>query len=92
MAGAVVALAAAGATPITSCDGGTIGFSYHSSDVPNILFAASDTIDVKAIQYAINAADLGSVANGPYAEIYADQVLKFHAFASHLINALQRER
>ncbi|MCO5966322.1 hypothetical protein [Sinorhizobium meliloti] len=92
MAGAVVALSAAGATPISSCNGGTIGSSHHSSEVPHILFAASDSMDVIAIQNAIEATDLGSVANGFYGEIYADQVLKFHAFASSLIDALQRFR
>jgi hypothetical protein len=90
MAGAVLALSAAGATPISSCNGGTIGASHHSSDVPHILFAGSDVMDVKAIQLAIEATDLGSVANGPYGEIYADQVLKFHAFASALVHELQR--
>lgn len=90
MAAAVVALSAAGATPISSCNGGTIGSSHHSSEVPHILFAASDTIDEKAIRHAIEVADLGSVANGSYGEIYADQVLKFHAFALSLVDALHR--
>jgi hypothetical protein len=89
MAAAVVALSAAGATPISSCNGGTIGRSHHSSDVPHILFAGSDHMSVRAIEFAIEAADLGSIANGPYGEIYADQVLKFHSFASSLLGSLR---
>ncbi len=41
IAAAVFALSAAGATPISSCNGGTIGGDRHSSETPNILVAAA---------------------------------------------------
>ena len=86
--GAVLALSAAGATPITSCNGGTIGIEHHSSSVPHILFAGSATMNASAIHQAIEIADLGSVYSGEFGEIYADNVLKFPTFARALIEAL----
>jgi hypothetical protein len=88
LGGAVLALSAAGATPISSCNGGKIGVEHHSSDVPHILFAGSDTMDVKAIELALEAADLGAIPNEAFGEIYADQVLKFPRFAKALVNRL----
>ncbi|HEY4201622.1 MAG TPA: hypothetical protein VGM83_13800 [Devosiaceae bacterium] len=88
MGGAVLALSAAGATPISSCNGGTIGIEYHSSDVPHILFAGSDAMDAAAIQFALETADLGAIVNAPFGEIYADQVLKFSRFARVLVDRL----
>lgn len=90
--GAVLALSAAGATPISSCNGGTIGIEHHSSSVPHILFAGSPTMNASAILKAIEAADLGSVHNGQFGEIYADDVLKFPAFARALIDELMVKR
>ena len=86
--GAVLALSAAGATPISSCNGGTIGIEHHSSSVPHILFAGSVMMESSAIHQAIEIADLGSVYNGEFGEIYADDVLKFPVFAKALIEAL----
>jgi hypothetical protein len=88
LGGAVLALSAAGATPISSCNGGTIGNEHHSSDVPHILFAGSNTMDVAAIKFALEAVDLGAIPNEAFGEIYADQVLKFPRFARVLVNQL----
>lgn len=85
MAAAVYALSAAGATPISSCNGGTIGQSYHSETIPSILFAAGERFQPKLIMDAAKAADLGVIANREFAEIFADQVLKFNDFAAKLI-------
>lgn len=56
--GAVFALSAAGATPISSCNGGTIG-------------------------------GMGIIPNGEFADIFADDILKFHAFAERLLDELE---
>ena len=89
MAAAVYALSAAGAVPISCCNGGTIGQQHHSEDVPSILFAAGDCFDGVAIMKAAEAEDLGLVPNGEFAEIFADQVLKFHRFSKNLLSRLQ---
>ncbi len=88
MGSAVLALSAAGATPISSCNGGQIGTDHHSTDVPHILFAGSKTLRVEAIEAAIEGAGLGAIPNEGYGEIYADQVLKFHRFARLLFDQL----
>lgn len=87
--GAVFALSAAGATPISSCNGGTIGCECHSSDTPNILMAAGPTMRVAAIEKALEMANVGIIPNGEFAEIFADDILKFHTFAERLMDELK---
>lgn len=89
VAGAVFALSAAGATPISSCNGGTIGGDRHSSDTPNILVAAGPKMQAAAIAHALERADMAIVPNGEFAEIFADDILKFHAFAKRLLEELE---
>lgn len=89
MAAAVYALSAAGATPISSCNGGTIGQSQHSETVPSILFAAGDGFQPELIMDAAADADLGLIPNREFAEIYADQVIKFNDFSVRLISSLK---
>jgi len=86
---AVFSLAAAGATPISSCNGGTIGQDRHADDVPNILIAGGPAMHIAAIKNALAAADLGIIPNGEFAEIFADDVLKFHTFADRLVSELK---
>jgi len=90
MGAAVYALSAAGATPISCCNGGTIGQGHHSETVPSILFAAGRDFRPELIMKSAEAADLGLVPNGEFAEIFADQILKFHDFSCRL-TALLRE-
>lgn len=87
--GAVFALSAAGATPISSCNGGTIGGDRHSSDTPHILVAAGPKMHAAAIAKALDMADVGIIPNGEFAEIFADDILKFHAFAARLLDELE---
>ena len=89
VAGAVFALSAAGATPISSCNGGTIGGDRHSSDTPNILVAAGLKMKAAAIANALEKAGMGVIPNGEFAEIFADDILKFHVFAEHLLGELE---
>jgi hypothetical protein len=89
MGAAVYALSAAGATPISSCNGGTIGQSHHSETVPSILFAAGENFQPELIVKAAQDAGLGIIPNREFAEIFADQVLKFNHFSVELISALR---
>ncbi|WP_312950464.1 hypothetical protein [Agrobacterium sp.] len=82
MGAAVYALSAAGATPISSCNGGTIGQSHHSETVASILFAAGENFQPELIIKAAQDAGLGIIPNREFAEIFADQVLKFITFQS----------
>lgn len=92
MGAAVYALSAAGATPISSCNGGTIGQSHHSETVPSILFAAGENFQPELIIKAAQDAGLGIIPNREFAEIFADQVLKFNSFSVELISALRLRR
>ncbi|MER9938221.1 hypothetical protein [Mesorhizobium sp. M0088] len=92
MGGAVIALSVAGAIPISSCNGGTIGQSSHAEALPSILFAASKDIKPTAIYDAAKEADLGLIPNGEFAELYADHVLKFHRFAQILLENLRASK
>ncbi len=89
MSAAVVALSATGYTPISSCNGGTIGNDSHSMEVPNILFAAGPKSNSEVVWEAAVRADLGLLENGEFVEIYADQVLKFHSFAAEILRLLE---
>lgn len=91
MGTAVYALSAAGAIPISSCNGGTIGQGFHAERVPSILFAAGENFEPALIMKAAEEADLGLIPNGEFVEIFADQVLKFHDFSRRLTAALREK-
>lgn len=55
---AIYALSAAGAAPISSCNGGLLGETSHSSQVPHILFSV-DKERLAPIIAAAEAADVG---------------------------------
>ncbi|PDS69646.1 hypothetical protein [Rhizobium phaseoli] len=88
VAGASFALSAAGATPISSCNGGTIGQGSHSSDTPNILLVAGHRMDDAGVGDSLLLAEVGIVPNGEFAEIFTEDILKFHKFAVQLLNEL----
>ncbi|QNQ09651.1 hypothetical protein [Sphingomonas alpina] len=88
-AGAIFALSAAGAVPITSCNGGVIDGERHASDVPTILFSATPEI-LPPILRAAAAADAGLINNDGNVELFADWLPKLHAFAGQLLAELER--
>lgn len=88
-AGAIFALSAAGAAPISSCNGGLLGDATHSSRVPHILFStARDRL--AAILAAAEAANVGLVNNSGHVELFADRIPKLNIFARHLLHELER--
>lgn len=85
VAGLVMTLSARGGTPISSCNGGFVGTSEHTSDVPNILFTASpDTMD-RIIPRAM-VSDVGLIFNEGYAEAFVDHLPNFHRLARKLLD------
>ncbi len=88
MAGAVFALSAAGAAPISSCNGGVIDGERHASDVPHVLFSATPDA-LPAIERAAVAADAGLINNDGHVELFADWLPKLHSFAEHLLIELE---
>lgn len=86
---AVIALSAAGATPISSCNGGLAGADYdHAENLPTILFAGGSDFKAQLVEQAIINADLGLVHNDGFAEIFSDKLLKFHDFARKVLTGL----
>mgnify|MGYP003646368629 CR=1 FL=1 len=88
-AGAIFALSAAGAAPISSCNGGLIGNDSHSSQVPHILFSINRE-RLAPILTAAEAADVGLLNNSGHIEVFADRIPKLNAFAAQLLLALDR--
>jgi hypothetical protein len=88
VAGAIYALSAAGATPITSCNGGVIEGFPHSCDVPTILFSATREV-LPPILRAATAADVGLINNYGHVELFTDWLPKLHAFAKCLLADLE---
>ncbi|RVD70235.1 MAG: hypothetical protein E5V62_05620 [Mesorhizobium sp.] len=85
---AVFALSAAGATPISSCNGGRIGGTHHSDEVPNILFSIEPSL-LDPILRSAEEIEAGLINNGVYAELFVDDLLKLHAFAEKLVARLE---
>lgn len=85
MGAIVFCLAAIGATPISSCNGGLVGVSHHASDVPHVLFTAPPVV-CRFVLAEAKAAGVGLIANGLYAELFTDQLSKFHSLARRLIS------
>ena len=88
--GAIVALSAAGAAPISSCNGGLLGETSHSSAVPHILFSVAPG-QLPPILRAAEAADVGLLNNLQHIEVFADRIPQLNDFAKHLLNELDRE-
>ena len=84
---AVIALAAAGATPISSCNAGVIDGRHHAAEIPNILFSVSPE-GLPIILRAATAADIGLINNDGYAELFTDRLPKFHDFARYIATML----
>jgi uncharacterized protein YfkK (UPF0435 family) len=51
--------------------------------------AAGPTMRVAAIEKALELANVGIIPNGEFAEIFADDILKFHTFAQRLMDELK---
>lgn len=90
-AGAIFALSAAGAAPISSCNGGLLGDTSHSSQVPHILFSVTHD-RLGPILAAAETADTGLLNNSGHVEVFADRIPKLNAFAQQLIHELEKER
>lgn len=84
MAGAVYALSAAGAAPISSCNGGLLGECSHSSDVPHILFS-TNVAGLDRIMSAASKVGVGLINNTRHVEVYADCIPKLNQFADRLL-------
>lgn len=84
VAGLVYALSAIGATPLSSCNGGLVGISYHSSDVPHVLFTAPPAV-IDKILIAAKGNGVGLIRNGEYAEAFTNHLPKLHALAKELV-------
>ena len=84
VAGAVMALSAVGAVPISSCNGGLLNEASHPSDIPHILFSAkSDQIAI--ISEAAGSADVGLINNGEHLELFARSIPDLNLFARQLL-------
>lgn len=88
-AGAIFALSAAGAAPISSCNGGLLGETTHSSPVPHILFSVVRE-RLGPILAAAEAVDVGLLNNFGHVEVFADRIPRLNAFARQLLDELER--
>ena len=83
-AGAIFALSAAGAAPISSCNGGLLGDMSHASEVPHILFSV-DPSNLSPIVAAAETAGVGLLNNSGHVELFADRIPKLNMFAARLL-------
>ncbi len=88
-AGAIFALSAAGAAPISSCNGGLLGDTSHSSQVPHILFSVTPD-RLAPILAAAKAADVGLLNNSGHVEVFASGIPGLRAFARQLLHQLEQ--
>lgn len=88
-AGAIFALSAAGAAPISSCNGGLLGETSHASQVPHVLFSIASE-KLAPILAAAEATDVGLVNNSGHVEVFAERIPKLNAFAARLLLELER--
>lgn len=86
----VYALSAAGAAPISSCNGGLLGDMEHASDVPHILFSI-DPEFLGPILLAAEAADVGLTNNDGHVEVFAKRLPELNRFADRLVIELERD-
>ena len=84
VAGLVYAISALGGTPISSCNGGVVGVSNHSSDVPHVLFTAPPEAMDRILAAAKNNR-VGLIHNDGYAEAFTDHLPHLHALANSLV-------
>ena len=88
-AGAIFALSAAGAAPISSCNGGLLGAESHASQVPHILFSIERS-QLEPIFNAAEGADVGLLNNSGHVEVFAECIPKLNAFAARLLIELEK--
>ena len=79
------ALSGLGATPISSCNGGHVGISSHSSDVPHVLFTAAPSV-MDRVLTAAKESKVGIVRNNGFAEAFTDHLPNLHALAKKLVH------
>lgn len=84
VAGTIFALSAAGAAPISSCNGGLLGDGDHSSEVPHVLFSIGEG-RLQPILTAAEAVNVGLLNNSGHIEVFADTIPKLNAFAERLL-------
>ncbi|MBN8945003.1 MAG: hypothetical protein J0H01_36210 [Rhizobiales bacterium] len=84
VAGLVFAISALGGTPISSCNGGLVGISHHTSDVPHVLFTGPPEL-IDRILPAAKRHRVGLIHNEGYAEAFTNHLPNLHAFARELI-------
>ena len=80
---------AAGAAPITSCNGGLLDGS-HSSNVPHVLFSI-DPPKFAPILKAAEIANVGLLNNDGHVEIFATTIPHLHPFAPSLVKVLAEQ-
>ena len=79
MAGAVAALSALGAFPISSCIRGVMG-DLHKSEVPHVIFACGPNV-VATIRSAAAAIGCGLTKNDVFLKLFADDLRNMNCFA-----------
>ena len=87
-AGTIFALSAAGAAPISSCNGGLLGEPGHSSQVPHILFS----VELSHLELILSAADeakVGVINNSGHVEVFAATIPALNAFAMAILRKLR---
>jgi hypothetical protein len=89
--GCVYALSAAGAAPISSCNGGLLEGAQHASDVPHILFSIDPDL-LGPILAAAKAADIGLINNDGHIEVFARRLPDLNTFADRLLTELENGR
>lgn len=90
-AGTIFALSAAGAAPISSCNGGLLGEGSHSSEVPHVLFSVQKE-RLAPICAAAEHVDVGLINNSGHIEVFADSIPKLNLFAERLLRELEPRR
>lgn len=88
-AGTIFALSAAGAAPISSCNGGLLGQEPHASQVPHVLFSVIPE-RLGPILAAAKIVDVGLLNNAGNVEVFSSSIPKLHAFAQQLLHELDR--
>lgn len=87
-AGTIFALSAAGAAPISSCNGGLLSETSHASEVPHVLFSVENE-RLGPIRAAAEHVDVGLINNAGHVEVFADSIPKLNLFAGRLLRELE---
>lgn len=89
VAGAVFALSAAGPPrSVHATEERSEAIAIRATR-PTSWWAAGPKMQAAAIANALESVGMGIVPNGEFAEIFADDILKFHAFAERLLDELE---